>query len=80
MTAFSPGSHRACRCPSRRRTAARWMPAVAMGARRTFAGDDDAFQGLARRDLEVLVVHEGEVLVWGEAPALAGFLARPSCA
>ena len=37
------------------------------------ARDDDGFQGLARSDLEVLVVHEGEVLVRREAAALRRF-------
>ena len=36
------------------------------------AGDDDGLEGLARRDLEVLVVHQREVLIGGEAPAVCG--------
>ena len=36
------------------------------------AGDDDGLEGLARRDLEVLVVHEGKVLIGRQAAAVGG--------
>ena len=36
------------------------------------AGNDDGLEGLARSDLEVLVVHEGEVLIGRQAAAVGG--------
>ena len=36
------------------------------------AGDDDGLEGLARRDLEVLVVHQREVLIGRQTAAVGG--------
>ena len=42
------------------------------GSEAHVAGDDDGLEGLARRDLEVLVVHEGEVLIGRQTAAVGG--------
>ena len=42
------------------------------GSEAHVAGDDDGLEGLARRDLEVLVVHQGEVLIGRQTAAVSG--------